>query len=93
MKWVTCERPKIDRIACPWLVARFAGLFAVSLSLSRNFSDDHEMLRHGRVMYNAGAPAQVVGVRAGQRAVEQANQRAVEVLWRIERAMFAQVGG
>ena len=23
MRWVTRERPKIDRIACPWLVARF----------------------------------------------------------------------
>lgn len=23
MKWITCERPKIDRIACPWLIARF----------------------------------------------------------------------
>ena len=23
MKWVTRERPKIDRIACPWLVSRF----------------------------------------------------------------------
>ena len=23
MKWVTRERPKIDRIACPWVVARF----------------------------------------------------------------------
>lgn len=23
MKWITRERPKIDRIACPWLVARF----------------------------------------------------------------------
>ena len=23
MKWVTRERPKIDRIACPWLVTRF----------------------------------------------------------------------
>ena len=22
-RWVTRERPKIDRIACPWLVARF----------------------------------------------------------------------
>ena len=131
MKWVTRERPKIDRIACPWLVARFidkqaeflfvapdqvletarktgaipydvpgvelthvgelcsfdtmldkyaltnpslrdlavivrgadtdrldlapqcAGLLAISLGLSRNFSDDHEMLRHGMVMYDA----------------------------------------
>ncbi len=23
MKWVTRERPKIDRIACPWLILRF----------------------------------------------------------------------
>ena len=131
MKWVTRERPKIDRIACPWLIARFIdqtpeflfvpskdvlrvaaesaaipydvpgvelshvgeqcsfdaflrkydltspalaqlavivrgadtarldlapeapGLLALSLGLSRNFLDDHEMLRHGMVMYDA----------------------------------------
>jgi hypothetical protein len=131
MKWITRERPKIDRIACPWLIARFiderpeflfvpanevmpeavrsgavpydipevelshvgelcsfdaflrcygltdpalqrlavivrgadtsrldltpqsAGLYALSLGLSCNFSDDHEMLRHGMVMYDA----------------------------------------
>jgi rhodanese-related sulfurtransferase len=130
-RWVTRERPKIDRIACPWLVSRFidpdaeflyvpasdvrqvatdrhatpydvpgvefthegeacsfdafleryrlgepaledlalivrgadtgrldlapqaAGLAAVSLGLSRLFADDHEMLRHGMVMYDA----------------------------------------
>jgi rhodanese-related sulfurtransferase len=130
-RWVTRERPKIDRIACPWLVARFvdrdaefvyvpakqvldeakrrdavpydvpdvhfshegelcsfdafirhyrlrdpalerlavivrgadtarldlapqaAGLAAVSLGLSRNFADDHEMLAHGMVLYDA----------------------------------------
>ena len=23
MKWITRQRPKIDRIACPWLIARF----------------------------------------------------------------------
>jgi hypothetical protein len=23
MKWITRERPKIDRIACPWLIAHF----------------------------------------------------------------------
>ena len=23
MKWITHERPKIDRIACPWLIAKF----------------------------------------------------------------------
>ena len=131
MKWITRERPKIDRIACPWLIARFidkepsflfvpagevlataereaavpydvpsvelthvgelcsfdaflarynlhdpaleqlavivrgadtsrldlapqsAGLYALSLGLSKNFSDDHEMLEHGMVMYDA----------------------------------------
>jgi len=131
MKWITRERPKIDRIACPWLIARFidtqaeflyvptdqvlamaeqtgaipydipgvelthdgelcsfdtflnkyqlndralrqlavivrgadtarldlapqcAGLMALSLGLSHNFQDDHEMLRHGMVMYDA----------------------------------------
>jgi hypothetical protein len=131
MKWVTRERPKIDRIACPWLIARFidkdaeflyvpagevmkvarerdaipydvpnvelghvgelcsfdafllkyqlqdpalqtlagivrgadtgrpdltpqsAGLLAISLGLSRNFPDDHEMLAHGMVIYDA----------------------------------------
>ncbi|MEQ1686242.1 MAG: chromate resistance protein ChrB domain-containing protein [Burkholderiaceae bacterium] len=131
MKWVTRERPKIDRIACPWLVARFvdpeaeflyvpagdvlrvaaetgavpydvpgvemthvgglcsfdafikkytltdpalaqlativrgadtsrpeltpqsAGLYAISLGLSHNFSNDHEMLAHGMVLYDA----------------------------------------
>ena len=131
MKWVTCECPKIDRIACPWLIAKFidkepeflyapgdqvlkvaadtgatpydvpgvemthvgdqcsfdafikkhrlddpalrqlaaivrgadtsrldltpqsAGLHAISLGLSHNFADDHEMLRHGLVMYDA----------------------------------------
>ena len=131
MKWVTRERPKIDRIACPWLIRRFidpdaeflyvpasdvlrvatetgatpydipgvemthvgercsfdafiarhalhdpalqqlativrgadtsrldlapqsAGLYAVSLGLSQVFKDDHEMLRHGMVIYDA----------------------------------------
>ena len=45
MKWITRERPKIDRIACPWL--------AISQGLSLNFADDHEMLKHGMVIYDA----------------------------------------
>jgi rhodanese-related sulfurtransferase len=130
-KWVTRERPKIDRVACPWLIHRFidpraefiyvptgevlsvaaktgatpfdiegvefahegdrcsfdtflriygiedvpleqlaivvrgadtsrhdlapqcGGLFAISLGFSANFPDDHEMLAHGMVMYDA----------------------------------------
>jgi len=40
MKWVTRERPKIDRVACPWLIARFIDrkaefLFAPSGHVSR----------------------------------------------------------
>lgn len=131
MKWITRERPKIDRIACPWLIQKFidkdaeflyvpagdvvrvasetgaipydipnvefshvgelcsfdaflkkyeltdpalvqlaqivrgadtsrldltsqsAGLYAISLGLSANYQDDHEMLKHGLVMYEA----------------------------------------
>jgi hypothetical protein len=132
MQWITRERPKIDRIACPWLIARFidetpeflyvpsgdvvriahdtgaipydipgvelthvgelcsfdafldkyhlggdpalqqlaaivrgadtsrldltpqsSGLYALSLGLSQMFADDHEMLEHGLVMYDA----------------------------------------
>ncbi len=130
-KWVTREHPKIDRIACPWLVSRFVnpgaefiyvapndvakvaadiggtpydikgvefghvgercsfdaivraydihdpaldrlativrgadtsrpdltpqceGLLAISHGLSANFRDDHDMLKHGLVMYDA----------------------------------------
>jgi len=130
-RWVTREHPKIDRIACPWLIRRFidpnaefiyvpkeqvlevarqtggtpydvdgvefthegercsfdtilriyeirdpaldhlativrgadtsrhdlspqcGGLFAISLGLSANFPDDHEMLKHGMVIYDA----------------------------------------
>ncbi|MBL8701452.1 MAG: chromate resistance protein [Alphaproteobacteria bacterium] len=131
VRWITRARPKIDRIACPWLIARFIdprpeflyvapdrvlaeaeqhaaipydvpdvdlshvgplcsfdaflriyrledpalarlativrgadtnelhlspqspGLLALSLGLSHDFPDDHEMLRHGMVMYDA----------------------------------------
>jgi hypothetical protein len=35
------------------LTPQSAGLYALSLGLSRQFADDHEMLRHGMVMYDA----------------------------------------
>lgn len=28
MQWITRERPKIDRIACPWLIAKFIDMEA-----------------------------------------------------------------
>ncbi|MBI4742761.1 MAG: chromate resistance protein [Betaproteobacteria bacterium] len=36
MKWITRERPKIDRIACPWLVARFIDREAEFLYVPRD---------------------------------------------------------
>jgi hypothetical protein len=35
------------------LTPQSGGLFAISLGLSANVPDDHEMLRHGIVMYDA----------------------------------------
>jgi len=35
------------------LAPQAPGLAAISLGLSRNFADDHEMLKHGMVMYDA----------------------------------------
>ena len=35
------------------LTAQCAGLYAISLGLSYQLVDDHEMLRHGLVLYNA----------------------------------------
>ena len=35
------------------LAPQAAGLLAISLGLSRLFADDHDMLRHGMVVYDA----------------------------------------
>ena len=35
------------------LTPQSAGLYAISLGLSQVYADDHEMLRHGMVMYDA----------------------------------------
>jgi hypothetical protein len=35
------------------LTPQSAGLYALSLGLSINYHDDHEMLKHGMVMYDA----------------------------------------
>src|SRR5437773_6106369 len=36
MKWVTRERPKVDRVACPWLIRRFVDPGAEFLYAPRN---------------------------------------------------------
>lgn len=52
-RWITRERPKIDRIACPWLIRRFIDPLAISLGLSVNFPDDYAMLEQGMTVYDA----------------------------------------
>lgn len=34
MKWINRERPKIDRITCPWLIARFIVATVLALNLA-----------------------------------------------------------
>jgi len=36
MKWITRERPKIDRIACPWLIQRFVDPEAQFIFVPKN---------------------------------------------------------
>jgi AraC-like DNA-binding protein len=39
MKWITREKPKIDRIACPWLIKRFIEIDAEII-----YAPEHEVL-------------------------------------------------
>jgi hypothetical protein len=45
-RWVTRERPKVDRIACPWLIARFvdpeAEFVYVPTPDVRRFAQEHD---------------------------------------------------
>jgi hypothetical protein len=54
------------------LAPECAGLHAISIGLSGNFPDDHEMLRHGLVVYDALYAScrkkQAAGAAAGARA-------------------------
>ena len=56
------HEPALDRLAVivrgadtarPDLAPQAAGLLAISLGLSANFADDHAMLEHGMVIYDA----------------------------------------
>ena len=44
MKWITRERPKIDRIACPWLIARFIDPEAEFLYVPANYVAAHDSI-------------------------------------------------
>ena len=45
MKWITRERPKIDRIACPWLIKKFVDKKAefIFVPSDQVFSKAHEL--------------------------------------------------
>jgi hypothetical protein len=45
-RWVTRERPKIDRIACPWLISRFVDRDAEFLYVPSNEVRDVAKARH-----------------------------------------------
>ena len=51
MKWVTREKARVDRIACPWLIARF-----IDQSPQFLFVPDHEVMevaeREGAIPYD-----------------------------------------
>jgi hypothetical protein len=41
MKWITRERPKIDRIACPWIIKKFVDLDAEFIYVPKEQVFDH----------------------------------------------------
>jgi hypothetical protein len=65
MTWVTRQRPTVDRIACPWLIARFVdqwaecltpesrGLEALAGGFQRAFSDEHAQRAAELPVYDA----------------------------------------
>ena len=58
MKWITRERPKIDRIACPWLIARFVDREAEFLYVPSNQV-------HETAMQTGAIPSDVPNVKLG----------------------------
>jgi hypothetical protein len=51
-RW-SVARSKTSRALRSELTPQCGGLFAISLGLSANFPDDHEMLDHGMAIYDA----------------------------------------
>jgi len=45
MKWITRQRPKIDRIACPWLIKNFVDKNAEFIYFSKDkvFDEANEL--------------------------------------------------
>ena len=58
MKWVTREKARVDRIACPWLIARF-----IDQSPQFLFVPDHEVMEVAEC--EGAIPYDVPGVELG----------------------------
>jgi hypothetical protein len=59
MKWITRERPKIDRIACPWLIKNFVDPKAEFIFVPKEvFKEAKSIMRYpmiyGRGIYTRG---------------------------------------
>ena len=63
MKWVTRARPKVDRVACPWLILRFVDPAAEFLYVAPD--DVHEVARR-----EGATPYDVPGAELGHRGAE-----------------------
>jgi hypothetical protein len=63
MKWVTRARPKVDRVACPWLILRFVDPAAEFLYVTPG-----EVLAVAR--REGATPYDVPGVELGHRGAE-----------------------
>jgi hypothetical protein len=63
MKWVTRARPKVDRVACPWLILRFVDPAAEFL-----YVPPDEVLAVAR--REGATPFDVPGVELGHRGAE-----------------------
>lgn len=63
MKWITRERPRVDRVACPWLVERFVDRRAEFIYVPRD-QVTSEAARLGATPYD------VAGVELGHHGAE-----------------------
>ncbi|MFD2934692.1 chromate resistance protein ChrB domain-containing protein [Spirosoma flavum] len=51
MNWITRERPKIDRLACPWLIKQFIDPQAIFFSFRKiRYSTRHKLWTPFRLM-------------------------------------------
>lgn len=60
MRWITRERPKIDRVACPWLITRFIDQDAEFI-----FAPSHDVLRLAKT--RDATPFDIDGARLSHR--------------------------